>query len=80
MSAVTSPPPVAANPAASPFNDMFTNENQAVTVANATGGTFTLTFDGQTTAPIGFPIVNADMEAALEALGNVDDVAETTAR
>jgi PKD repeat protein/type 1 glutamine amidotransferase len=61
----------------SPFNDMLTNENQAVAVANATGGTFTLTFDGQTTAPIGFPIVNAEMEAALEALGNLDDVAVT---
>jgi type 1 glutamine amidotransferase len=60
-----------------PFNDMLTNESQTVTVANATGGTFTLTFDGQTTAPIRFPIVNADLEAALEALGSIDDVAVT---
>ena len=35
-----------------PFNGQLTNENQTVAVANATGGTFTLTFDGQTTAPI----------------------------
>ena len=43
-----------------PFNDQLTNESQTIAVANATGGTFTLTFDGQTTAPIPFPLVNAD--------------------
>ena len=37
-----------------PFNDMKTNESQIVRVQGATGGTFTLTFDGQTTAPIAF--------------------------
>ena len=31
---------------------MKTDETQTVRVNNATGGTFTLTFDGQTTAPI----------------------------
>ena len=57
---------------------MLTNENQTVAVANATGGTFTLTFDGQTTAPIpGSPLVNTEIEAALEALSNIDDVAVT---
>jgi PKD repeat protein/type 1 glutamine amidotransferase len=61
----------------SPFNDMLTNENQTVSVSGATGGTFTLTFDGQTTAPIAFPISNADLEAKLEALANIDDVAVT---
>ena len=30
------------------------NERQRVTVSNATGGTFTLTFKGQTTAPLAF--------------------------
>ena len=60
-----------------PFNDQLTNENQTITVAGATSGTFTLTFDGQTTAPIPFPLVNADIEAALEALSNLDDVAVT---
>ena len=35
-----------------PFNGMLTNESQTLAIANATGGTFTLTFDGQTTAPI----------------------------
>ncbi len=57
-----------------PFNDMKTNENQTISPANATGGTFTLTFDGQTTAPIAFPFDNADLEAKLEALSNIDDV------
>jgi len=60
-----------------PFNDQLTNESQTVAVSNATGGSFTLSFDGQTTAPISVPIVNADMEAALEALPNLDDVAVT---
>jgi type 1 glutamine amidotransferase len=60
-----------------PFNDMKTNESQSITVANATGGTFTLTFDGQTTAPIPFPLDNAAIESALEGLSNVDDVAVT---
>jgi PKD repeat protein len=60
-----------------PFNGMLTNENQTVAVAGATGGTFTLTFDGQTTAPIAFPLDNAAIEAALEALSNLDDVAVT---
>ena len=62
-----------------PFNDMRTNESQTIAVANATGGTFTLTFDGQTTAPIAFPLVNTEIEAALEALSNIDDVAVTGA-
>ena len=38
-----------------PFNGQLTNESQTVAVAGATGGTFTLTFDGQTTAPIAVP-------------------------
>ena len=35
-----------------PFNDQLTDEQQTVRATNATGGTFTLTFNGQTTAPI----------------------------
>ena len=77
-SRVTTRRPAAATPAASaPFNGMLTNESQTITVANATGGTFTLTFDGQTTAPIAVPLDNAAIEAALEALSNLDDVAVT---
>jgi PKD repeat protein/glucose/arabinose dehydrogenase len=60
-----------------PIHDMITNENQTIAVANATGGTLTLTFDGQTTEPIAVPLVNTDIEAKLEALSNIDDVAVT---
>ena len=35
-----------------PFKDQLTDEQQTVRVTNATGGTFTLTFNGQTTAPL----------------------------
>ena len=35
-----------------PFNDQKTVEQQTLRVNNATGGTFTLTFNGQTTAPL----------------------------
>jgi PKD repeat protein/type 1 glutamine amidotransferase len=57
-----------------PFNGQLTNEAQTLTVAGATSGTFTLTFDGQTTAPIPFPLQNTAIEAALEALPNLTDV------
>ena len=55
-----------------PFNDQKTNESQTVRDNNATGGTFTLTFDGQTTAPIAYNATNAVTQAALEALSNID--------
>jgi type 1 glutamine amidotransferase/PKD repeat protein len=58
-----------------PFNDMKTNESQTIAIANATGGTYTLTFDGKTTAPIAFNATNAAIESALEALPNITDVA-----
>jgi type 1 glutamine amidotransferase len=62
-----------------PFNGGLTNEVQTVSIAGATGGTFTLTFGGQTTAPITFTpgnaaANNAAVEAALEALSNLDDL------
>jgi PKD repeat protein/type 1 glutamine amidotransferase len=56
-----------------PFNDMKTSETQTVRVNNATGGTFTLTFQGQTTAPIPYNATNAQTRAALEALSNISD-------
>ena len=37
-----------------PFEDELTDEQQTVRITNATGGTFTLTFNGQTTAPIAY--------------------------
>jgi len=60
-----------------PFNDMKTNESQTVAVPAGASGTFTLTFQGQTTAAIAVPISNTDLEAKLEALENIDDVAVT---
>lgn len=47
------------------------NETQAVEVADAEDGTFTLTFAGQTTGAIDFDAVAGDVEAALEALSNL---------
>ena len=59
-----------------PFNSQKTDEQQTVRVTNATGGTFTLTFNGQTTAPIAYNATAAQVDAALEALSNVgaDDI------
>ena len=39
--------------------------------ANASGGTFTLTFQGQTTAPLAYNATAAQVQAALEALADV---------
>ena len=60
-----------ANP---PINDLkATNEVQALVIVGQTvGGNFTLTFGGETTAPIAFPINNGALDAALEALPSVD--------
>lgn len=57
-----------------------TNEVQTVTITGApTGGNFTLTFNGQTTANIPWNATAAQVQAALEALSNIDpgDVAVT---
>ena len=51
--------------------DQRTDENQTVRVTNATGGTFTLTFNGQTTAPLAFNSTAAQIAAALAALSNI---------
>jgi hypothetical protein len=58
------------------------NEKQTITITGAEGGDFTLTFDGETTEPIpitggeGFDLAK-EIEEALEALDNIDDVAVT---
>ena len=50
-----------------------TNEVQTLTVTGGpTGGTFTITFSGQTTAAIAYNATAAVVQAALEALSNVD--------
>ncbi len=55
------------------YNGAGPNEVQIVTPANATGGTFTLTFDGQTTAAIAYNATAATVAAALKALSNIGD-------
>jgi hypothetical protein len=50
-----------------------TNEVQTVTLANATGGTFTLDFEGDTTAPIAFNATAAAVQAALVALADIEE-------
>ena len=54
-----------------PFNSQKTDEQQTVRVTGATGGTFTLTFNGQTTAPLPYNASRDAIDAALEALPNV---------
>ncbi|MBE2315964.1 ThuA domain-containing protein [Solirubrobacter sp. CPCC 204708] len=51
-----------------PYNDQLADEQQTIRIPGATGGTFTLTFEGQTTAPIPFNATNDQVDAALEAL------------
>jgi uncharacterized phage protein gp47/JayE len=54
------------------FDAATSNEQQTVTITGGpTGGTFTLTFGGQTTAAIAYNATAAAVVAALEALSNV---------
>lgn len=54
------------------FAGGLTDEVQTVTISGSpTGGTFTLTFDGDTTAAIAHNAAAADVQAALEALGTI---------
>ena len=54
-----------------PFNDQRTNESQTVRLTGATGGTFTLTFNGQTTEPVAYNSTAAQVQAALEGLAAI---------
>ena len=47
------------------------------TIQGSDGGTFTLTFDGQTTSALAYNATAAQVEAALEALSNITDVTVT---
>jgi hypothetical protein len=63
------------------LSDMgFANEVQHVTITGTpTGGTFTITFDGQTTGAIAYNATASTVQTALEALSNIapGDVAVT---
>jgi hypothetical protein len=48
-----------------------TNEVQRLTIANATGGTYTLTFSGQTTSALAYNANAAAIQTALIALSNL---------
>lgn len=50
-----------------------TDEVQSVTITDATGGTFTLTFNGKTTAAIAYNATPAQVQAALRALSTIGD-------
>jgi hypothetical protein len=55
-----------------PLGLNITNEVQTATITGApTGGTFTLTYSGQTTAAIAYNATAATVQAALEALSNL---------
>lgn len=61
-----------------PRSSAVTDEIQTVTITGTpTGGTFTLTYAGQTTAAIPYNATAAQVEAALDALSNLDDVVVT---
>jgi hypothetical protein len=49
------------------------DEEQTVTVTDATDGTFTLTYSGQTTGNIAYNAAAADVATALKALSNIGD-------
>ena len=55
------------------YNGAGADEVQHITLANHTGGTFTLTWNGQTTAAIAYNATAATVAAALKALSNIGD-------
>lgn len=74
--AVNPPDGFEADLIASAYSVAARNETQNLT-NDATGGTFTLTFDGETTGNIAYDATAAVLEAALELLPNINDVVVT---
>lgn len=67
---IPQPDPVRSSfPRTAPVNEV---QNISVATGTPTAGTFTLAFDGQTTAPIAFNATAAQVQAALEALTNIN--------
>jgi len=54
-----------------PSSSAVSEVQKLATTTGATGGTFTLTYDGHTTDPISYDATTAQIQAALEALPNV---------
>lgn len=75
-----SPTDIAANPVDPKSVSVYigaaytTSEQQTVTITGTpTGGTFALTFEGQTTAPIAYNAIASVVQTALQALTNLGD-------
>jgi hypothetical protein len=47
------------------------SDKQEILVQNASGGTFTLTFEGQTTSPMSYAATNGEIQSALEGLSSI---------
>ena len=62
--------------------DFATSPVLTYSIVNAIGGTYTLTINGHTTAPLAYLATAADVKAAILALGlaNVSDVVVNRAR
>ena len=59
------------SPAINAGQDLFQSEQQQITLGGSTTGTFTLTFMGQTTAPLAYFSKPGAVQAALEALTTI---------
>jgi hypothetical protein len=72
--------PAAVSPGVAPRRPAGLDEVQTVTITGTpTGGTFTLTYDGQTTAAIAYNATAATVKSALAALSNIKAEDITTA-
>lgn len=65
--------------AISRFGYLGKNNVQRIVIYNATGGTFTLAYKGQTTAAIAYNAAAADVKAALDTLNTIENVTVTGA-
>jgi len=75
-SSMTSPPTISVSADMQTYlnaDDGKSNELQTIS-STATGGTFTLSFGGETTGTMGYSASALDIETALEALNGIDDV------
>ena len=79
-SSMTSPPTISVSADIQTYlnaDDGKSNELQTIS-STATGGTFTLSFGGETTGTMGYSASALDIETALEALDGINDVSVTS--